>query len=102
ANHSAREHPLDQYTHMAEMDPLQFRLKNLSDPRLRAAFETAAQKFGWGKQAATPERGFGLAGGIEKGGYVAACAEVALDKDGKAKIVRVVEAFDCGAVVNPS
>jgi CO/xanthine dehydrogenase Mo-binding subunit len=102
ANHFARESHMDELAHLAGMDPLQFRLKNLADPRLRAAFETAAQKFGWGKQAATPERGFGLAGGIEKGGYVAACAEVALDKDGKAKIVRVVEAFDCGAVVNPS
>jgi CO/xanthine dehydrogenase Mo-binding subunit len=102
ANHFARESHMDELAHLASMDPLQFRLKNLSDPRLRAAFETAAQKFGWGKRTATPERGFGLAGGIEKGGYVAACAEVALDKDGKAKIVRVVEAFDCGAVINPS
>jgi isoquinoline 1-oxidoreductase len=102
ANHFARESHMDELAHLAGMDPLQFRLKNLSDPRLRAAFEAAALKFGWGKQAATPERGFGLAGGIEKGGYVAACAEVALDKDGKVKIVRVVEAFDCGAVVNPS
>jgi CO/xanthine dehydrogenase Mo-binding subunit len=102
ANHFARESHMDELAHLAGMDPLQFRLKNLSDRRLRAAFETAAQKFGWGKRTATPERGFGLAGGIEKGGYVAACAEVSLDKDGKAKIVRVVEAFDCGAVINPS
>jgi isoquinoline 1-oxidoreductase len=85
------------------MDPLQFRLKNITDPRLRAVFEVAAQKFGWGKQAATPERGFGIAGGFEKNGYLATCAEVAIDRaHGQVRIVRVVESFDCGAVVNPN
>jgi nicotinate dehydrogenase subunit B len=103
ANFFARESHMDELAHLAGMDPLQFRLKNINDPRLRAVFETAAEKFGWGKQRATPERGFGMAGGFEKGGYVAACAQVALDRaTGKAKIVRVVEAFDCGAVINPS
>jgi isoquinoline 1-oxidoreductase len=103
ANQFARESHMDELAHLAGMDPLQFRLKNLSDPRLRAVFETAAEKFGWGKQQATPERGFGLAGGFEKGGYVATCVEVALDRaTARPKIVRVVEAFDCGAVTNPS
>jgi isoquinoline 1-oxidoreductase len=92
---------MDELAHQAGMDPLEFRLKNITDPRLRAAFETAAQKFGWGKQAPSRERGFGIAGGYEKGGYVATAAEVAIDKNGKVKITRVVQAFDCGAVVNP-
>ncbi|HYV05381.1 MAG TPA: molybdopterin cofactor-binding domain-containing protein, partial [Blastocatellia bacterium] len=36
------------------------------------------------------------------GGYVAACAEVAVDRaTGNVKLMRVVEAFECGAVVNP-
>lgn len=100
ANFFARESQMDDLAHLAGMDPLQFRLKNLSDPRLRAAFQTAADKFGWGKQKATAERGFGIAGGFEKGGYVAACAEVALT-GGQPRIVRVVQAFDCGAVINP-
>jgi CO/xanthine dehydrogenase Mo-binding subunit len=101
ANFFARESFMDELAHQAGMDALQFRLKNISDPRLRAAFETAAQKFGWGKQSPSPNRGFGIAGGFEKGGYVATAAEVAIDKIGQVKIVRVVEAFDCGAVVNP-
>jgi nicotinate dehydrogenase subunit B len=101
ANFFARESFMDELAHQAGMDPLAFRLKNISDPRLRAALETAAQKFGWGKQPPAPDRGFGIAGGFEKGGYVATAAEVAIDKTGQVKIVRVVEAFDCGAVVNP-
>ncbi len=103
ANHFARESHMDELAALAGMDPLQFRLKNITDPRLRAAFEAAAQKFGWGKQAATPERGFGIAGGFEKAGYLATCAEVAIDlAKGQVRIVRVVESFDCGAVVNPN
>jgi CO/xanthine dehydrogenase Mo-binding subunit len=101
ANFFARESFMDELAHQAGMDPLQFRLKNISDPRLRAAFETAAQKFGWGKQPASHDRGFGIAGGFEKGGYVATAVEVAIDKNGQVKVVRVLEAFDCGAVVNP-
>jgi isoquinoline 1-oxidoreductase len=103
ANHFARESHMDELAHLVNMDPLQFRLKNLNDQRLRAAFETAAKRFGWGKRQPPANHGFGIAGGIEKGGYVATCAEVATDRDaGTVKIVRVVEAFDCGAVINPN
>jgi nicotinate dehydrogenase subunit B len=103
ANHFARESHMDELAHLVNMDSLQFRLKNITDPRLRATFEAAASRFGWGKQRPSAERGFGLAGGIEKGGYIAACAEVAVDRVAKTvKIVRVVAAFDCGAVVNPN
>ena len=46
--------------------------------------------------------GFGIAGGVEKGGYIATCAEVELDERTKrAKIRRVAAAFECGAIVNP-
>src|SRR5207249_3181605 len=83
------------------MDPLAFRLKNLQDARLRAVFEAAAQAFGWGKTPAAGH-GFGIAGGVEKGGYVATCAEVGVDRaSGRFKVVRAVSAFECGAVVNP-
>ena len=103
ANHFARESHMDELAQALHMDPLQFRLKNITDPRLRAVFETAAAKFGWGKQRARANHGFGLAGGFEKGGYFATCAEVTVDRNaGEVKIVRVVEAFDCGAVINPN
>jgi isoquinoline 1-oxidoreductase len=103
ANHFARESHMDELAALAGIDPLAFRLKNITDPRLRAAFEAAAERFGWGKQPATPTRGFGIAGGYEKGGYLATCAEVAVDRaTGRVKIVRVVQSFDCGAVINPN
>lgn len=102
ANHFARESHMDEMAHAVKMEPLQFRLKNMADARLSAVFEAAADKFGWGKQTSTPDRGFGIAGGVEKGGYVATCAEVQVEpKTGKIRIGRVVEAFECGAVVNP-
>ena len=102
ANHFARESHMDSMAHVAGMDPLEFRLKNLADPRLQKVFQAAAAKFGWGRLKSTPERGFGLAGGVDKGGYVATCAEVEIDPVNKhVRIRRVVQAWDCGAVVNP-
>jgi isoquinoline 1-oxidoreductase len=83
------------------MDPLEFRLKNLDDARLRAVFTAVAERFGWGKEKSTAERGVGIAGGTEKGGYTAACAEVEIDTEKKARIRRVVQAWESGAVVNP-
>jgi len=102
ANHFARESFMDELAHLARMDPLDFRLKNLTDARLREAFQTAAQKFGWGQAKLQPGHGWGIAGGFEKNDYVATCAEVAVDPaNGRVKVLRVVTAFDCGAVVNP-
>ena len=64
--------------------------------------EAAAKTFGWGKSKPAANHGFGIAGGFEKRGYVANCAEVAVDRaSGKVKIVRVVTAFECGAIINP-
>jgi len=102
ANHFAREVHLDELAQLVKFDPLEFRLKNLKDERLRAVLEAAAKAFGWGKRKAAAGSGFGLAGGFEKGGYVANCVEVAVDKaSGKLSLVRVVTAFECGAIVNP-
>jgi isoquinoline 1-oxidoreductase len=102
ANHFARESHLDDLAHAVGMDPLEFRLKNLKDGRLRAVLEAAAKHFGWGNSKPSAERGFGLAGGSEKGSYVATCAEVEIDKSsGKVHVVRAVTAFECGAVLNP-
>ncbi len=102
ANHFARESHMDALAHAAGIDPLEFRLKNLEDARLRAVFQAAAEKFGWGRSKSTPERGFGIAGGTDKGGYVATCAEVEIDSaTQKVRIRRIVQAWESGAVVNP-
>ncbi|HSY91882.1 MAG TPA: molybdopterin cofactor-binding domain-containing protein [Candidatus Binatus sp.] len=103
ANHFARESHMDEMAHSLKMDPLEFRLKNLKDERLRAVFTAAAKQFGWGIRDKTlPGRGFGMGGGYEKLGNIATFAEVQVDrKSGDVKVVRVVSAFECGAIVNP-
>jgi nicotinate dehydrogenase subunit B len=106
ANHFAREVHIDELARQARIDPLEFRLKNLRDPRARAVLEAATNKFGWSqntrRDARGDGRGIGLAVGLDKGGYVGTCAEVAVDRtSGRVNIVRVVQSFECGAIVNP-
>jgi isoquinoline 1-oxidoreductase len=102
ANHFARESLMDDLAHAVKMDPLAFRLKNLKQERLRAVLEAAAKQFGWEKAKPAAGQGFGIAGGSEKGSYVATCAEVAVDRpSGKVRVVHLVTAFECGAVLNP-
>jgi isoquinoline 1-oxidoreductase len=106
ANHFARESHLDDLAALVKIDPLEFRIKNLKDARFRGVLEAAARQFGWGPVWERARRaagnGFGIAGGFEKGSYVATCAEVAIDRSGgQVRVVRLVTAFDCGAVRNP-
>jgi isoquinoline 1-oxidoreductase len=102
ANHFARESHMDDLAHALGLDPLAFRLKNLKDERLRAVLKAAAKQFGWGKAPTAADLGFGIAGGKEKGSYVATCAEIAADRtNGRVKVLRAVTAFECGAVLNP-
>ncbi len=101
ANHFAREMHVDELAEVAGLDPLELRLRNIDDPRLAEVFQAAAERFGWGG-ALPGGHGMGIAGGCEKGGYVATCAEVSVDRaGGGVKLVRALTAYDCGAVVNP-
>ncbi|HZI46595.1 MAG TPA: molybdopterin cofactor-binding domain-containing protein, partial [Pyrinomonadaceae bacterium] len=109
ANHFARESHIDELAHAVNLDALEFRLKNTKDDRLKGVLTAAANKFGWGNTKPAANHGFGISCGFEKGGYVATCVEIALEsptskedeKNKRVRIVRVVEVFDCGAVVNP-
>jgi isoquinoline 1-oxidoreductase len=109
ANHFARESHLDELALALKMDPLEFRLKNLKDERMRNVLQAAAKAFGWGTTKPAAGHGFGIACGFEKGSYVATCAEVAIEppstaedkKNKRVRLVRVVESFECGAIVNP-
>jgi isoquinoline 1-oxidoreductase len=102
ANVFAREMHMDELARAVKLDLLDFRLRNLKDARLRAVLEAAAKSFGWGQAKRADGRGVGLACGTEKGSYVATCAEVAADRaNGNVKVLRVVVAFECGAIVNP-
>jgi isoquinoline 1-oxidoreductase len=102
ANTFAREAHMDDLAAAVGLDPLAFRLKNLKNARSRAVLQAAAGRFAWGKGKPPAGHGFGLACGTEKGSYVAACAEVAVDKaGGVVRVLRVVTAFECGAILNP-
>jgi isoquinoline 1-oxidoreductase len=102
ANHFARESFMDELAHAVNLDPLAFRHKNIAEPRLLAVLNAATEKFGWANCKSTSTRGFGLGCGMEKGGHVATCAEVAINPATKSvKIVRVVSAWESRAIVNP-
>jgi CO/xanthine dehydrogenase Mo-binding subunit len=100
ANHFARETHMDEVASAVSADPLAFRLAHLNDARVKAVLEAAADRFGWAARRRGQGRGFGLAAGTEKGGYVATCAEVVVD-GADVRVARAVIAFECGAIVNP-
>lgn len=101
ANHFARESHMDELAAAAGMDPLAFRLQNLSNDRIRAVLTAATDRFGWSGKKSTKTRGYGLACGTEKGGFVGCCAEISIGANRQVRIERVVEAWEGGAVVNP-
>jgi len=100
ANVFARECTMNDLARLINMDPLAFRIKNLEDDRFIAVLQAAAKAFGWDSNKPAGH-GFGIAGGFEKGGHVATCAEVIVNSDKEVKVIRVTQAFECGAIVNP-
>lgn len=102
ANTFAREALIHDLADGIKMDQLEFRLKNLGEPRMKGVLEAAAKKFGWTGKSDKPNHGVGIACGTEKASYIATCAEVAVDSDGEIKVVRVVAAFECGGIINPN
>lgn len=101
-NTFARESHIDILARKAGVDPLEFRLKNLSDKRMRTVLQAAAKQFGWKPERTPSGRGVGVACAIYLGTYVATMAEVAVDKaTGRVQVKRVVCAQDQGVTVNP-
>jgi isoquinoline 1-oxidoreductase len=98
----AVESQIDVMASAAGADPVEFRLRHLTDARMRRVLQAAADAFGW-KPAPTPsKRGFGVACSVDAGTYVATMAEVKLEAaSGKVKVQRIVCAQDMGVVVNP-
>lgn len=101
-NTYARESQMDVMAARAGMDPVEFRLLNLKDDRMKKVLQACADRFGWKPAKAPSGRGFGVALVNYLGTYVATMAEVASDKKGGAvKVKRVVCAQDMGEVINP-
>jgi nicotinate dehydrogenase subunit B len=98
----ARESQIDTMAAAVKVDPLEFRLKNTSDKRMRGVLEAAAARFGWKKSVGPSGRGVGVACGIDAGTYVALMAEVKVDAGtGKVRVARIVCAQEMGVVINP-
>jgi isoquinoline 1-oxidoreductase len=101
-NSFARESHMDALAAKAGIDPLEFRLKHLSDARMIRVLEAVAKQFAWKAAKAPSGRGAGIACGIYSNAYAASMAEVAVDrKTGHVQVKRVVSAMDVGLVVNP-
>ena len=102
SNAFGRESHIDVLAAKAGVDPVEFRLKNLTDPRMIRVVNAAVKKFGWTPKPASSGRGVGVALGIDAGTYVGLMVEVAVDKGtGKVQVKRVVCAQEMGVVVNP-
>ena len=98
----ARESQIDIMAAKAKVDPLEFRLNNTSDARMRRVLQSVADRFGWKKAAIPSGRGYGLACGIDSETYVAEMAEVRVDKaTGNVRVVRIVAAQEMGIIINP-
>ncbi|MRG45662.1 molybdopterin-dependent oxidoreductase [Chitinophaga sp. SYP-B3965] len=101
ANIFAIESVMDDLARKLKRDPLEFRLSNLKDERLKNVLQSAATKFGWKKEKKAGH-GYGIACGFVKNSYIATCVEVMHDKaTEELKVIRITAAYDCGAIVNP-
>ncbi len=101
-NTFARESQIDSMAAAVGIDPVAFRMQNLTDARMRRVLQTAAEKFGWKPAKAPSNRGFGVACGIDAGTYVVTMAEVAVDQaTGGIRVKRVLCVQDMGLVINP-
>lgn len=104
ANVFAIESSMDELAVKANADPVAFRLAHLEDPRARAVVERAAERFGWSKGVAGPDRGKGFAFARYKNvaAYLAIAVEVEIEREtGRTRLVRAVSAIDSGQAVNP-
>jgi len=96
----ALESFMDEAALAAGVDPVEFRLRHLKDPRARAVVEATAAKAGW--KPGNRNWGFGYARYKNIGCYCAVAAEVEIDRStGAARVLRAVSGVDAGQVVNP-
>ena len=102
-NTFAVESMMDELAFAAGIDPVEFRLRNLSAAhvRLKGVIEAVAKASNWGASP-LPNHGRGMACAIYKKTPVAVVVEVRVDPSAKdIKVTRAWIAQDCGLVINP-
>ncbi|MGQ9621257.1 MAG: molybdopterin cofactor-binding domain-containing protein [Bacteroidales bacterium] len=101
-NTFARECQIDIMATKAGIDPLEFRLKNLTDQKMIDCLKAVADKFGYSPGKLPSGRGIGMACGIDAGTWQATMAEIKVDRaTGKITVLRLACAQDMGLCVNP-
>jgi CO/xanthine dehydrogenase Mo-binding subunit len=98
------ESTMDELAAMAATDPVEFRLRHLTDTRAQDVIRATARQFDWPHRERKRNRGSGFSFGQYKNlmAYVAIAVELEVQPDtGKVNILRVVAAVDCGQIVNP-
>jgi nicotinate dehydrogenase subunit B len=111
-NTFAHESFLDEIAAQLKADPVAYRLRHLSDARLKAVVSAAAKGAAWdARPSPRPNKardgvatGRGIACVAYEGdnGYVAMVAEIAIDQStGRIQPKRFVVAQDCGPISNP-
>ncbi|SNT11255.1 CO or xanthine dehydrogenase, Mo-binding subunit [Noviherbaspirillum humi] len=101
----ALESFMDEMAALAGVDPVEFRLRHLEDPRARAVIQAVADKAQWSSQPARGSlqgRGIAFSQYKNQASYVAVIADVAVDRaSGDVRVSRLTAAVDAGLVVNP-
>jgi nicotinate dehydrogenase subunit B len=102
-NAFARESHIDQLAGLAGADPIEFRLRHLTNPRLLRVLKAAAEAWGWQPAVGVSGRGLGVACGFDSGTYVTTIAEVAVNVlTGQITVKRVLCVQEMGLLINPA
>jgi nicotinate dehydrogenase subunit B len=100
ANSFARESHMDEWAADLKLDPVAFRLRHITDGRLREVIERTASRFGWEGARSGHGRGFGMSCNLEKDARLALFVEVEAE-GARVRVLRMVATGDFGAVLNP-
>jgi CO/xanthine dehydrogenase Mo-binding subunit len=96
--HFGSEQFVDEVARAAGADPVEFRLRYLTDPRHAAVVKAVAEKSGW----ASLGKGKGIAFADRNGTAVAVVAQVEVDRaSGRVWARKLWVAHDCGLIINP-